>query len=59
MLTFDSEVGMGAVKATHLKMEDLPSRVQAAILRRETVAISGAPFPSPKRHLGALAGRCT
>lgn len=56
---------MSAVKATNLKLEELPPRVQAALKRGETVAISGAegkvaelvPFLRAKRRLGALAGQ--
>lgn len=55
---------MSAVKATNLKLEELPPRVRAALQRGETVAISDAagkvaelvPFLSAKRRLGALAG---
>ena len=56
---------MSAVKATNLKLEELPPRVRAALQRGETVAISDAagkvaelvPFLSAKRRLGALAGQ--
>lgn len=56
---------MGSIKATNLKMEELPPRVQPALKRGETVAISGAagqvaelvPLPRAKRRLGALAGQ--
>lgn len=56
---------MSAVKATNLKLEELPPRVRAALQRGETVAISGAegkvaelvPFLRAKRRLGALAGQ--
>lgn len=56
---------MNAVKATNLKLEELPPRVRAALKRGETVAISGAegkvaevvPFLRAKRRLGVLAGQ--
>lgn len=65
MVTFKVEQAMSAVKATNLKLEELPPRVQAALKRGETVAISGAegkvaelvPFLRAKRRLGALAGQ--
>jgi antitoxin (DNA-binding transcriptional repressor) of toxin-antitoxin stability system len=65
MVTFEPERVMSAVKATNLKLEELPPRVQAALKRGETVAISGAegkvaelvPFVRAKRRLGALAGQ--
>lgn len=65
MVTLFMGRAMGAVKATNLKLEELPPRVRAALERGETVAISGeqgnvgelVPFVRTKRRLGALAGQ--
>ena len=58
---------MSAAKATNLRLAELPARVQAALRRGETVAISGdegkvaelVPFIVPKRKLGTMAGMAT
>jgi hypothetical protein len=65
MLIFNLESSMSAAEATKLTLEELPPRVRAALLRGETIAISGAagkvgelvPLLGAKRRLGALAGQ--